>query len=135
MRKPAPAALGLASVIGLAGCLTPPGEADVRALAAPILASAASQVKSCYRTPRVSHSGRLIVTTLRVRVTEQGFPDGIPTIVSQQGVNRANSVFAGRMAEAAIAAVMRCSPLRLSPELYRRGWNEFELTFSPVASA
>ena len=97
--------------------------------------SAALQVKRCYRSPRVSHSGRQIVTTLRVRMTSEGFPDGLPTVIAQQGVTQANSGFASRMAEAAIVAVVRCAPFRLPAELYRSGWQELELTFSPAAAA
>ena len=108
---------------------------DDRVFAAPHLASAAAQVKRCYQSPRVSHSGRQIVTTLRLRITDQGFPDGLPVIVGQHGVTAANRAFADRMAQAAIGAVVRCAPLRLPPELYRNGWREFELTFSPLATA
>lgn len=117
-----------------AGCATS-GGADIGAMAGPALASAASQVKRCYRTPRVSFAGRQIVTTLRVRMTPEGFPDGLPTIVAQQGVTPDNRAFAARMGEAAIGAVVRCAPLRLPAELYQQGWDEIELTFTPVASA
>ena len=116
-------------------CTADRNRTDISALAAPALASAASQVKRCYRTPRVSHSGRQIVTVLRVKMTVEGFPDGLPTVVAQEGVTAANSAFAARMAEAAIGAVVRCAPLRLPSELYRSGWDEIELTFSPLAAA
>lgn len=101
----------------------------------PMLASAASQVKRCYRAPRTSHAGRQIITTVRVRMTSEGFPDGPPRVVSQYGVTSTNSAFAERMAQAAIVAIVRCAPLRLPAELYQGGWQEFELTFSPVANA
>lgn len=118
-----------------ASCAVETARPDISTLAAPALASAAAQVKRCYRFPRVGHSGRLIVTTLRVRMTSDGFPDGLPTIVSQHGVNSTNSAFAGPMAEAAIGAVVRCAPLRLPADFYQGGWDQIELTFSPVASA
>lgn len=127
--------LALACLLGSSGCAVDSAQTDVRALAGPALASAASQVKRCYRTPRVSHSGRQIVTTLRVRMTPEGFPDGMPTVVAQHGVNAANSIFAGRMAEAAIVAVVRCAPFQFPAELYQSGWHELELTFSPLATA
>ena len=130
----------LRSIIGLpllplTACATQTDRTDIAILAGAAVDSAASQVKRCYRFPRVSHSGRQIVTVVRVRMTNEGFPDGLPTIVAQHGVNHANSVYAGRMGAAAIGAVVRCAPLRLPEELYQRGWNEFDLTFSPVAAA
>jgi hypothetical protein len=129
-----PTFLLLASLFA-SSCASEPARPDISTLAAPALASAASQVKRCYRFPRVGHSGRHIVTTLRVRMTSDGFPDGLPRVVSQHGINPSNSLFADRMAEAAIGAVVRCAPLRLPAELYQGGWDEIELTFSPVASA
>jgi hypothetical protein len=39
------------------------------------------------------------------------------------------------MAEAASMAVIRCAPLHLPAELYRTGWGEMDLTFSPQALA
>lgn len=123
------------TLLPLMACAAQTERTNIAVIAGAALDSAASQVKRCYRFPRVSHSGRQIVTVVRVRMTNEGFPDGLPTIVSQHGVNAANSAYAGRMAEAAIGAVVRCAPLRLPPELHQRGWNELELTFSPVATA
>ena len=100
-----------------------------------VLRSAAEQVRRCYRAPRVSSAGRLIVTRLRIRLTPEGQLAGLPTLLYQRGVTAANRSHAGPMAEAAIAAVMRCAPLRLDPELYAGGWREFYLTFSPLAAA
>ena len=125
-----------AALLALAsGCAAQTAAIDDRLLAEPHLASAAAQVRRCYQSPRVSHSGRQIVTTLRLRITDQGYTDGLPVIVGQHGVTAANRAFADRMAQAAIGAVVRCAPLRLPPELYRNGWREFELTFSPLATA
>jgi hypothetical protein len=56
----------------------------------------------------------------------------MPVVVSQTGVTPSNQMFADAMAQAAIASVMRCSPLKLPPELYAFVWNDFELTFSPA---
>ena len=119
----------------LPACVSRPQPADMRIVAGAALDSAAAQVKRCYRFPRGSHSGRQIVTVLRIKVTVEGYPDGVPTIVAQHGVTAANRAFAPRMAEAAIGAVVRCAPLRLPAELLQAGWDEIELTFSPVASA
>ena len=99
------------------------------------LQSAARQVHRCYRAPRVSSAGRQIVTRLRVRLTPDGALAGLPVLVGQSGVTPSNRTSAGPMAEAAIAAVMRCAPLRLPPDLHARGWSAFELTFSPLGVA
>jgi hypothetical protein len=119
------------AILSLTGCA--PTAAEVASVTEPVLSSAASQVKRCYRAPRVSHAGRQIVTI--VRMTSLGYPDGLPRVVSQQGVTPANSAFAERMAQAAIVAVVRCAPFNLPADLYEQGWQEFELTFSPVAAA
>ena len=99
------------------------------------LRSAAEQVRRCYRAPRVSSAGRQIVTSLRVRLTSDGQLAGLPVLVRQSGVTPANQPYAGTMAQAAIAAVMRCAPLRLPPNLHARGWSVFDLTFSPLGVA
>lgn len=100
-----------------------------------VLRSAAEQVRRCYRAPRVSSAGRLIVTRLRIRLTPEGALAGVPTLLFQRGVTAANQSHAAPMAEAAISAVMRCAPLHLDPSLYAGGWREFDLTFSALAAA
>ena len=91
------------------------------------------QVRRCYRFPRVSSQARQISTRVRVRVTSDGQVANLPTVVFQSGVTPANQAYAARVAEAAIEAVMRCTPIRLPESAYRDGSVEFELTFSPVA--
>ena len=92
--------------------------------------SVAAQVRRCYRSPRISSSGRQIVTRLAVRFNADGSLVGLPAIVSQSGITPQNESEAGRMAEAASLAVIRCSPLRLPPEHYGLVWHSVELTFS-----
>ena len=99
------------------------------------LQSAARQVHRCYRAPRVSSAGRQIVTRLRVRLMPDGALAGLPILIGQSGVTPSNRTSAAPMAQAAVAAVMRCAPLRLPPDLYARGWSAFELTFSPLGIA
>jgi hypothetical protein len=144
-RRCATTMLLLAALTG--GCGTIPEQIPVRPVrhAAPVrvqqaqvdavLRSAAEQVRRCYRAPRVSSAGRLIVTRVRVRLTPEGELAGLPTLLFQRGVTAANRSHAAPMAEAAISAVMRCAPLHLDPELYAGGWREFDLTFSPLAAA
>ena len=100
------------------------------AAAGEAMVSAAAQVRRCYREPQVPSAAKRIVTHVRVRYGPDGVLIGEPWIVAQQGVNPANQAYAGRMAAAASLAVIRCSPLRLPAELYRGGWDEFDLTFA-----
>lgn len=76
--------------------------------------------------------GKRIATRLHVRYASDGTLLGLPFVIAQTGVTPSNQLFADEMAEAAIESVVRCSPLKLPPELYRIGWNSFELTFSPA---
>ena len=97
--------------------------------------AAAAQIRRCYRAPTVSSAGRQIITELRVRYAADGSLIGLPILISQSGVTTANKDYAGRMAEAATRAILRCSPLRI-PVAYSRGaWTDLKLTFSPLQSA
>lgn len=116
----------------LSGCIvgrTTPGP-DAQ-LAARATAMAAAQVRRCYRSPRLGHDARQIVTVLGVRFAPDGTLAELPRVISQSGITPSNRPFAGRMAEAAILAVMRCAPLKLPPAAYAGGWDSFQLTFSP----
>lgn len=132
MRAPCP----VLALMLLAGCttLSPPPGPD-RAAVARAVASAAGQVQRCYRTPRIPREGRQITIVLRVRFGTDGALVGLPELLAERGVTAENQVYAQRMAEAAVLAVIRCAPLRLPPELYQGGWDQFELTFSPRAVA
>ena len=123
----------LAALAG--GCTPIPDRPSQRVQIQEVLTRAASQVRGCYRAPRVSFHGRQIVTRLRVRFTPEGELAGLPVVMFQDGVTPENEYYAGRMAQAAIEAVMRCTPLRLPPALYHDGWSAFDLTFSPNAVA
>lgn len=106
-----------------------------RAVIARVTQQAANQVRRCYRTPKMIRAARGIGTTLSVRYGMDGMLIGLPVVVRQSGVTPENAVQAGRMAEAASLAVVRCQPISLPPELHRGGWDEFELTFSPGSAA
>lgn len=95
--------------------------------------SAAAQIKRCYRQPRVPSEVRQIITRLRVRFRIDGGLAEPPILVWQSGISDVTPVQAEKMAEAAKLAVIRCAPLRLPPEYYVGGWDEFDLTFSPGA--
>ncbi|HWT13740.1 MAG TPA: hypothetical protein VN231_13380 [Allosphingosinicella sp.] len=128
----------LASVA--AGCASMPAARERPARSArvgvdDVLSLAASQVRRCYRSPRVASAGRQIVTRLRVRFTADGQLAQLPVVVAQDGVNANNQPYAGRMAEAAIEAVLRCAPLRLPGGIPANRLLAFDLTFSPLAPA
>ncbi|SNS60855.1 hypothetical protein SAMN06295912_11058 [Sphingomonas laterariae] len=124
----------------LAGCATPSNPVAVapgpdRAAVLRATQAAAEQVRRCYRHPKVIRAARAISTTLVVRYAADGTLVGLPAVARQSGVTPDNAVQAGRMAEAASMAVLRCQPIQLPPELHARGWDEFELTFSPGGAA
>lgn len=97
------------------------------------IASAADQVRRCYRPPRVARPARQIVTRVRVRLAPDGSVAAAPEVVAQSGITPVNRVFAPLMADAAITSVLRCAPLVLPTDLHATGWDEFDLTFSPGA--
>jgi hypothetical protein len=123
----------------LIGCMAGPrpvaGPARIDPRFAEVVAMAADQVKRCYRTPRVPHAGRQIVTTLGVHYAPDGTLAGLPEVRAQRNVTPETQLYAAAMAEAASLAVEQCSPLRLPQEYYKGGWDDFELTFSPGAIA
>lgn len=126
--------LALVCVVAFStGCTTARAPRVAPAVVAKVTADAAAQVKRCYRTPKVLGEGKRITTRLHVRFAPDGHIVGLPTVVAQSGVTPGNQLFAEAMAQAAIASVVRCAPLRLPPELYEVGWNNFVLTFSPAA--
>lgn len=128
-------ALALASMVAW-GCTTVPEAGAPGELALDgVGQQAARQVKRCYRAPRVASSGKQISTRLRVRYRPDGGLANLPQIVWQGGVTAANQAYAGKMAEAAGLAVMRCAPVNLPPELYSKGWSVLHFTFSPGARA
>jgi hypothetical protein len=123
-------ALSLSACAQPSRSVRPPSPASLAASAA-----VAEQVRRCYRAPRVPSSGRNIVTRLLARYTADGFLVGVPVLVSQQGLTSETQPYAGRMAEAAKLAVLRCSQVRLPQEAGQRRGSDFLLTFSPRRSA
>ena len=94
----------------------------------------AAQVRRCYRSPNVPSPGRRIVTRLLARYTPDGALSGVPILLWQQGVTPESQAYAGRMAEAAKLAVIRCNPVSL-PRRRKAKAIEFYLTFSPQLAA
>jgi hypothetical protein len=123
-----------AALLALAACAQTP-EPQVRidpVVENAVLASAAAQVRRCYRSPQTSSAGRRIVTHLAVQLNADGSLAALPMVLGQSGIDADNGAEAPRMAEAASLAVIRCTPLRLPPEHYGLIWHSFELIFSPA---
>ena len=130
MRCRAAMPLFLAATAG--GCTPLPSISGENARMDAALVQVAEQVRRCYRPPRAGSLGREIVTRVRVRLTADGQLANLPFVVFQGGVTPANRPYADQMAQAAIAAVLRCTPMRQPESAVRYGWSEFELTFSPT---
>jgi hypothetical protein len=100
---------------------------QMRGLAAAI----AAQVKPCYVTPTGGTDTASIVSILRLRFNPDGSVDGRPAVTDHQGVTGTNQGYVRQMDDAAIRAILRCSPLKLPPELYEGGWEDIEFGFYP----
>lgn len=98
------------------------------------LASAiAAQVKPCYVIPTGGADAATIVSVLRLRFNPDGSVSGTPNVTAHEGVTDTNRSYVRQMDDAAVRAVLRCSPLRLPPELYEGGWEDIEFGFYPQA--
>lgn len=124
-----PLALGACAMPRVPHVAAQPAGPD-RAAVARAIGTAAQQVQRCYRAPRVGGSAKRIGTVLLVRFAPDGTLIGLPELVRQTGITPENMALAPQMAEAARVAVIRCTPVVLPPELYKGGWDEFQLTFS-----
>ena len=113
----APAAIA-ARVVAALACVWPTPATTPRSATSRIASSAPG------------NSGE-IVTEIRVRYGPDGAVIGLPAVVAQRGVTPLNSSYAGRMAEAARLAVLRCAPIPIPPGLAEVPWHEIDLVFSP----
>ena len=102
---------------------------QMRGLAAAI----AAQVKPCYVIPSGGADAASIVTIMRLRFNRDGSVSGTPSVTDHQGVTGTNQSYVRQMDDAAIRAVLRCSPLKLPSELYEGGWEDIEFAFYPRA--
>jgi len=97
-----------------------------------LAAALARQFKPCYElgslqgTPAMS-----IITTLRLRYKPDGTVAVPPEVVEQTGINSGNRSYAQQMSDIARRAVLRCTPVKLPTELYKGGWDDFQLRFIP----
>lgn len=98
------------------------------------LASAiAAQVKPCYVVPTGGADAVSIVTVLRLRFNPDGSVSGTPSATAHEGVTDTNRSYVRQMDDAAVRAVLRCSPLKLPADLYAGGWEDIEFGFYPQA--
>lgn len=99
---------------------------DATALAS-IVQAIARQIQPCAdRQVDPGPGANEIVTTLNLRLNENGTLAATPTMVRQTGVTAQNERYAQRVRDLGIAAFKGCSPLKLPPEYYdtpNGGWN------------
>lgn len=99
---------------------------DASALAS-IVQAIARQIQPCAdRQVDPGPGANEIVTTLNLRLNENGTLAATPTVVRQTGVTAENERYAQRVKDLGIAAFKGCSPLKLPPEYYdtpNGGWN------------
>ncbi len=99
---------------------------DAQALAS-IREAIARQIQPCAdRQVNPGPGANRIVTTLNLRLNQDGTLAATPTMVRQGGVDGENDRYARRVVDLGIAAFKGCSPLHLPPEFYSTpsgGWN------------
>ncbi|AXJ94979.1 MULTISPECIES: cell envelope biogenesis protein TolA [unclassified Sphingomonas] len=99
---------------------------DARAMAG-IVAAIQRQIQPCAdRQGSPGPGANEIVTTLNLRLNEDGTLAGAPRLVRQTGVTDENERYKQRVFEIGIAAFKGCSPLKLPAEYYDTpsgGWN------------
>lgn len=99
---------------------------DSRALAS-IVQAIARQIQPCAdRQVDPGPGANEIVTTLNLKLNENGTLAATPTMVRQTGVTAENERYAQRVRDLGIAAFKGCSPLKLPAEYYdtpNGGWN------------
>ena len=99
---------------------------DARALAS-IQDAIRRQIQPCAdKQVNPGPGANQIVTTLNLRLNEDGTLNGTPTVVRQTGTDGEAGRYAQRVKDLGIAAFKGCAPLRLPPEFYQTpngGWN------------
>jgi hypothetical protein len=99
---------------------------DAAALAS-IRDAIARQIQPCAdRQVNPGPGANRIITTLNLRLNQDGTLAATPTMVRQTGTDSENERYAQRVKDLGIAAFKGCSPLTLPPEFYSTpngGWN------------
>ncbi|TFU01358.1 hypothetical protein EUV02_13800 [Polymorphobacter arshaanensis] len=102
---------------------------DARATAS-LEAAIRSQIAPCWNPPIGGADVKKMTVVLHIDLQRDGSVIGRPTVVSQTGATAGNADYARAFAETARRAVLRCSPLKLPPEMFE-AWKSFELNFDP----
>lgn len=99
---------------------------DARAMAS-IVQAIARQIQPCAdRQVNPGPGANAIVTTLNLRLNEDGTLAATPRMVRQAGVTDENERYKQRVVDLGVAAFKGCSPLKLPAEYYSTpsgGWN------------
>lgn len=102
---------------------------DARATAS-LEAAIRSQIAPCWNPPIGGADVKKMTVVLHIDLRRDGTVIGRPEVVRQTGVTLGNGDYARVFAETARRAVLRCSPLKLPPEMFE-AWKSFELNFDP----
>lgn len=89
-----------------------------------------SQITPCWNPPSPDEDEGHVTVSLRIRLDQRGTLAGPPVISAITGQTAGNFAYANALAGTVRRAAMRCSPLRLPPELYE-AWADIELNFDP----
>jgi len=99
---------------------------DAAALAS-IVQAIARQIQPCAdRQVDPGPGANAIVTTLNLKLNQDGTLAATPTVVRQTGITDENQRYARRVIDLGVAAFKGCSPLKLPPQFYSTpngGWN------------
>ncbi len=102
---------------------------DARATAS-LAAAIRSQIAPCWNPPIGRADVRKMTVVLSIQMAKDGSVVGRPSVVSQTGGTSGNAAYAKAFADTAVRAVLRCSPLKLPPDMFD-AWKAFELNFDP----
>jgi outer membrane biosynthesis protein TonB len=89
-----------------------------------------AQVAPCWNPPIGGADVRKMTVQIAADFSREGRVIGVPSVVSQTGATAGNSDYARAFAETARRALLRCSPLKLPPDLYD-SWKSVIINFDP----
>lgn len=89
-----------------------------------------SQITPCWNPPVPEQRSGDVTVVLRIRLDRAGAVAGSPRVSRINGRTKTNEAYANALAGSVRRAVLRCSPLKLPPELYD-AWANVELNFDP----
>lgn len=89
-----------------------------------------SQITPCWNPPVAEEGVGSLSVMMRIQLDRSGAVSGSPSITAIKGETATNATYARALGSSVRRAVLRCSPLRLPPELFD-AWSDVELNFDP----